>query len=518
LLPYCALAALFNANEPADQPKCDPATRVAIIDDIEKWIVSDDLDTSMLWLYGPAGAGKTALAKTIAEIYKTCGRLLGTFFFSRTKAGRSSGATLVPTLAYQLMLSLPSTRSYILKNVKEDPGIFQQDMATQFERLLIHPLNKFMWVLVYKTKDLLGWKQPRLFVIDGLDECFESDIQCKIIQTISDSMRIFRLPIRFIITSRPEAHINRVMAKINAPLHLKQINLAEDPDANRDIRTFLCNQFEEIRKIHPEAVSSSWPTSFDIDKLVQKASGQFIYAKAVVDYLKTEHHRPAERLEVVLLLSPAPSDDSPFAHLDQLYHHIFSSARNREATMEVVSLLVLPRTTEHALSIHYTSPVMLEQLLMLKPGEVRCRLVSLPSLLTITGPEDPIKVLHASLPDHLFDQSRSGEFFVDHDKARNTLRQSYLQVISKCQSTCPFPNVLKTLPISSIAQFLPPDVLWRGLLLPALTHCAHQDLFALLNAIIERLYVNRLSFCPWEVGIADVVLDELRRHARAVVG
>jgi ABC-type branched-subunit amino acid transport system ATPase component len=74
----------------------------------------------MLWLSGPAGAGKTALAKTIAEIYKACGRLLGTFFFSRTKAGRSSGATLVPTLAYQLMLSLPSTRLHILNNIKED--------------------------------------------------------------------------------------------------------------------------------------------------------------------------------------------------------------------------------------------------------------------------------------------------------------------------------------------------------------------------------------------------------------
>jgi hypothetical protein len=80
------------------------------------------------------------------------------------------------------------------------------------------------------------------------------------------------------------------------------------------------------------------------------------------------------------------------------------------------------------------------------------------------------------------------------------------------------PNVLKSLPISSIAQFPPPDVLWRGLLLPALTHCAKQDLFALLNAIIARLYVNHLSYCPWEVSVADIVLDQLRRHGSTVVG
>jgi adenylylsulfate kinase-like enzyme len=46
----------------------------------ESHIGADDL---MLWLFGPAGAGKSAIAKRIAETATEKGLLIATFFFSR---------------------------------------------------------------------------------------------------------------------------------------------------------------------------------------------------------------------------------------------------------------------------------------------------------------------------------------------------------------------------------------------------------------------------------------------------
>ena len=57
-------------------------TREAIIQEILDWLKKVTKLSSILWLRGPAGHGKTALEFTIAEICKREGLLLGSFFFS----------------------------------------------------------------------------------------------------------------------------------------------------------------------------------------------------------------------------------------------------------------------------------------------------------------------------------------------------------------------------------------------------------------------------------------------------
>ena len=57
-----------------------------------QWVDESHLGTDdlMLWLFGPAGAGKSAIAKRIAEIATEKGLLIATFFFSRTSPTRSN--------------------------------------------------------------------------------------------------------------------------------------------------------------------------------------------------------------------------------------------------------------------------------------------------------------------------------------------------------------------------------------------------------------------------------------------
>ena len=103
-----ATAAFHNSAERFDPPKCHPKTRLAVLTKIMKWIKwGDDIEAFILWVYGPAGAGKSAIAQTIAEMCEEEMILLASFFFSRNDPSRSNVKPLIATIAYQIILNLP---------------------------------------------------------------------------------------------------------------------------------------------------------------------------------------------------------------------------------------------------------------------------------------------------------------------------------------------------------------------------------------------------------------------------
>ena len=61
--------AFHNSLQRSDPPKCHKHTREAILDKIVDWVRKRiDTDTFIMWLYGAVGAGKSAIAQTIAEL------------------------------------------------------------------------------------------------------------------------------------------------------------------------------------------------------------------------------------------------------------------------------------------------------------------------------------------------------------------------------------------------------------------------------------------------------------------
>ena len=53
-----------------------------------QWIKDVYKNELFLWLYGPAGAGKSSIAQSISELCDEAGILDASFFFSRSAAGR----------------------------------------------------------------------------------------------------------------------------------------------------------------------------------------------------------------------------------------------------------------------------------------------------------------------------------------------------------------------------------------------------------------------------------------------
>ncbi|KAF8989346.1 hypothetical protein BDQ17DRAFT_1453857, partial [Cyathus striatus] len=44
-----------------DAPKCHPDTRTQLLSDIQEWIKVDKKETGIMYLHGPAGAGKSCI-------------------------------------------------------------------------------------------------------------------------------------------------------------------------------------------------------------------------------------------------------------------------------------------------------------------------------------------------------------------------------------------------------------------------------------------------------------------------
>ncbi|KIL65319.1 hypothetical protein M378DRAFT_77108, partial [Amanita muscaria Koide BX008] len=169
-------------------PECHPNTRTTIRNEIGGWIDESGSEKSpLLWLNGPAGVGKSVIAKTISRHDK----VVGTFFFS-TSSDRSA-ATLFPTLAWQLARRIPETRKHIISFLKNSDSLQTSQIETQLDLLIVQPLKKIRTT----------YCRP-VMVVDGVDECTDESMLARILRVLIQAGERRDMPVRFIICSRPE--------------------------------------------------------------------------------------------------------------------------------------------------------------------------------------------------------------------------------------------------------------------------------------------------------------------------
>ncbi|KAF9530754.1 hypothetical protein CPB83DRAFT_762773, partial [Crepidotus variabilis] len=316
LLSHCARDALVDSKERFNPPKCAPHTREAIQKEIIDWINLRILSGLVMWLTGSAGAGKSAIAQTIAERFNDEKTPSASFFFSRISASptRVDGDRLIPTIIYQLCLLLPEYRETVMKKLMKDPNVFQRSRDAQMAALFTKPLQQFSLRRFFREI-----RNPRpiplLIIVDGLDECSDPQVQCDLLRIIADAAAsIRRRPIRFLIASRPEAHITRTFDQ-HPTFHqnrLRRINLDNDPEASMAILTFLRQEFRKIHESHPLRfhLDPFWPSQEILDLLVLKSSPQFVLASTAMLYIASPKHQPMERLAAVLNVLNTPTSSS----------------------------------------------------------------------------------------------------------------------------------------------------------------------------------------------------------------
>jgi hypothetical protein len=399
LLKRVAVGAFHNSAERFDPPKCHPKTREAILAKIEAWVKErpENGGLLVLWMYGPAGAGKSAIAQSIAELCEAF--LAASFFFSRTAHGRSDNSRLVATIVWQLIKSIPEIREIVLSALEYDPTLLSQTPATQMKALIVDPMNQV-------PMDLLA-KSSRLVIIDGLDECFPPESQNDILDILSTSLQHFKTPLYFLITSRPHTNIRYAFSSNAFRSIMHTLPLEHDHQSTQDIRHCLTSSFEEIRRKHVY-LPSSWPKADDIEVLVEKSSGQFIYATTVIRYIARGHHGHEKRLDIVLKLRLPDNSATPFAMLDALYLQIFRSVGEDEIdkVVEILGALVFLKENLKQLKD-------LEEFFSYRPGELASIMGDMHALVHIPDSRSKsVKIYHASLPDFLLDPTRSQSFYL----------------------------------------------------------------------------------------------------------
>ncbi|KAF8956885.1 hypothetical protein BDZ97DRAFT_144482 [Flammula alnicola] len=395
-----ASAAFHNSAQRIDPPKCHPNTRLAVLHKIMEWIQnSENRDAWIMWLNGAAGAGKSAIAQSIAELCIKSKLSIASFFFFRTDPTRNSVEPLIATLAYQLALTFPDTQHLISRAIDRDPLVFETSFESQLSSLIIEPLREIRSL----SDGSNNVAPPFLIIIDGLDECDGREVQINIIYTIADALRDKDLPILFLITSRPEKQITMAFNSRKVPNLLERLPLDDTYLPDKDIRLFLNDKFVEIKMSHPfkHLIDPSWPTEDILNGLVEKSSGQFIYASVVMKFVSSSRRHPVQRLEVIQGIRP-PRLDTPFAQLDALYIHIFSCVEDINSTMLVLSYAILGS---------FKTIPSIELFLSLAIGDIEVALADLTSIVVIES--SSIKFLHASLPDFLLDPARSQKYYID---------------------------------------------------------------------------------------------------------
>ncbi|KAM6496460.1 hypothetical protein JOM56_009166 [Amanita muscaria] len=286
---FVSFDAQFDSSAQDPDRQCHPGTRQNVLKRLEDWFNDPNSTERIFWLYGPAGAGKSAIAQTIARSYSRP-KVAGTFFFFRSDVDRNNGKRLFTTLAYQLALSMPEIRDHIAHSLSERPDLPRTGVETQFEQLLVTyfralgddatqqlaPAAHAIRNIIKEYQDLAP-----VIIIDGVDECSDEDIQRQFLKVIGDAVMDDRFPLRFLIVSRPELHIEQTIHHFQTPV--LTIDLADLDDANRDIEKYLVDKFSRIAS--EQDLDSKWPGQEIINDIVYKSSGNFIFAALVIRFV-----------------------------------------------------------------------------------------------------------------------------------------------------------------------------------------------------------------------------------------
>ena len=424
LTDQCAFAAQFDFNEDLSwKPRCAQSTRENILKKLRDWVESPtltappdptkfpNLTASCFWLHGGAGSGKSAIAQSLAEQLNDARNLAASFFFHCVHNSRNDGNKLFPTIIYQLTTTNNAYKKKVIEQLREHQDIFHKTLDRQVKVLLTDPL----FALHAEGVDPSTF--PRLIVIDGLDECKYTDMHSDILTIIARTILSgIPFPFRFLVTSRPEGHISRTFEfnKYIKQIPLQKYDLSKDPDASRDIRTFLQQEFTRLCENHElgsNLVNIIWPSEDELVTLIGRSSGHFVYPASVIRFIGSHQHPPDYSLKIALGQIPCQPNERPFSQLDILYWLILLDVEG-DGYLNIkraFSILYLISQKIGYFSVHHPGSYrIIEDMLLLRPGDLDLMFDPLRSLVAQNGGEVNMYVLHKTLFDFLLDPQRSG--------------------------------------------------------------------------------------------------------------
>ncbi|KAF5346767.1 hypothetical protein D9756_010435 [Leucocoprinus leucothites] len=407
-------------------PRCHHGTHRDYIKRVVEWgLGAPGYTEPILWVQGPFGVGKSALAQTCTELLESKHRLAASVFLSRSN-GRDDPNRIFTSIAYQLAMQCPAFSDTIDTLIRNNPALVTKSLARQFNEFLAQPLKQ----IGPGGSDLEG----RVIVLDGLDECEATEQQSDIIDIIANSAAQRTTPFRWFITSRPESHITQAMRTRDISPFVISIELP----LYRKINHFLLSYFrDELRAIgRKHNFLDTWPSDVDLVRLVELAAGLFIHAAIIVRFIGDPNSLgPNDQLRSVLALADGAwvktGTQHPLTEMDLFYTVIMQRVPSHiSSTVRKVLLLGSVLSSAEVMWLPAIANV-----LGLSEEQIRIACGTLQSVLTIAGATKSMKLLfyHSSFMDFMKNPERSKGFCLYGD-CLTELRRELAERLHKVNS------------------------------------------------------------------------------------
>jgi hypothetical protein len=381
---------------------------------------------------GGAGTGKSTISRTVAQSFADKGTLGASFFFKRGEADRGSMALFFPTIASQLVQTLPSIAPHIREAVEANPTINDKSIKDQFDKLIADPIKK-----------MSGYPKMRtiVIVVDALDECDTVEHVRLVIYLLSQAKYFESVRLKFFVTSRPELAIRLGFEDISGKYEDLVLHRVPRGIIEYDIALFLKHEFATIRQDYNKSVSSnrqlplSWPGTEKFQKLVSMSVPLFIFAATACRFVQDRRiGGPKEQLAKILEHQRGQN-----SNLDATYLPILDGLVAGLSDLEKRQVFSRFKRVVGSI-VNLASPLSttsLACLLAMSPDAIEDQLDLLHSVLYIPSDRSiPVRPLHLSFHDFLVDPEKANEperylFWVDEQKAHQRLATRCLLLLSK---------------------------------------------------------------------------------------
>ncbi|CAE6499612.1 unnamed protein product, partial [Rhizoctonia solani] len=409
---------------------CTLGTREAQIQSLLEW-ARTPLAGKIYWMNGMAGTGKTTIAYSFcteldststpvntSEVHditqnNNSSALGASFFCSRVISECRQITNIFPTIAYQLArYSVPF--NYALQTVLEsDPDACTRALNIQYEKLIVGPLT------------IMQDSLPTDFivVIDALDECENINSLREILGLLLSTP--ITLPVRFLVSSRPEPEISRQMeGRVNELGNTRLVlHNIDEHIVKSDIAIFMRHELQGI-PMSP----SQW------SGLLERCGVLFIYASTTCRFIQNGYRSGflSEAIDAIIDSTSVHMESGDEGAIDELYTTILVAALGKRSEMPQRQKNRIRDILETVLCAREPMKLLaLANMLGLEnAGQVDAILQPLRSVLNVTQDTEVVTTLHASFPDFMFSHDRSGEFYCEQKTRNLALAKACLHTIN----------------------------------------------------------------------------------------
>ena len=394
---------------------CLEGTREALLDGICNWARNTGPTAELCLLTGVAGAGKSAIAHTIAQRCADSSPriLLTSFFFKRDVAERNQPDKLLSTLVYDLAQVDPEVCKGVTSVIELDHSLPSASLSRQFKELLM------------VSSRAVRTSTPLVIILDALDEGASPDL----LRILCDELHYLPGVFRVVATSRPDERLADLLTKE----HVCSVELKlQDADNYADIEEYIKYRASLLVKAKPFIPKNIWLTSQLLSDVLQKSEGLFQWVSVVFSYLETVQD-PLKQLQS-FLSNPILSGTHSERKMDLIYAEILMKCNWNDSDFVNGYQLIMGAV------IAAKNPLSKYALQQLHGDTLSMEITNLLSPVSslLPGIEDtkcPMQIIHQSLYDFLtfrtLDTPETYRFYLDEKKHSAQLAYMCLSLVNR---------------------------------------------------------------------------------------